>query len=84
MTKTNKPNLNTSQPQVENSQVTQDQVLDINVNSLETDAKKQEEAKAEVKKIEKDSKPERSFKAIKLPDFKEFLKAGVQFGHQTN
>lgn len=29
-------------------------------------------------------KTERKFKEIKLPDFKEFLKAGVQFGHQTN
>jgi len=26
----------------------------------------------------------RKFKEIRLPDYKEFLKAGVQFGHQTN
>lgn len=34
--------------------------------------------------VEDKAKSERKFKEIRIPDYKEFLKAGVQFGHQTN
>lgn len=38
-------------------------------------------AKPVVKPVEK---IERKYKDMKLPDYKEFLKSGIQFGHQTN
>lgn len=53
---------------------------DMMITKSDIITKKENTAKAEVeKKVET-----RKFKDVKLPEFKEFLSAGVQFGHQTN
>lgn len=67
--------------------VSNENLEEITPEEIETDIQKIDldiSQEDQVDNSKEEKKPERTFKSIKFPDFKEFLKAGTQFGHQTN